>query len=1456
MVRGNLVRGLPSKLFEINQTCVACQKGKQHRASCKTKIVSSISQPLQMLHMDLFGPTFVKSLMKKMYCLVVTDDYSRFSWVFFLATKDETSEILKTFITGIENLIDLKVKVIRCDNGTEFKNKVMNQFCEMKGIKREFSVARTPQQNGVAERKNRTLIEAARTMLADSKLPTTFWAEAVNTACYVQNRVLVIKPHNKTPYELFLGRKPALSFMRPFGCPVTILNTIDHLGKFDGKADEGFFVGYSTNSKAFRVFNSRTRIVEENMHVKFSEETPNIAGNRPNWLFDIDALTKSMNYEPVVTRNQSNGSADPSFSSSLKVSPDVGFKPSMEEEKKDVEDPENEDSVVPNTKEPRVNQEQDENVNNTNNINTISSTVNDVGIKDNVADKNIVYGCDDDPNMPNLEEIVYSDDDEGVGAEADMTNLDTHILISPISTTKIHKDHPLEHIIRDIHLAPQTRRMIKSVIEHEPKKVYKNKKDERGIVVRNKARLVAQGYTQEEGIDSDESAFLYGKIEEEVYVCQPPGFKDPEFPDRVYKVERALYGLHQAPRAWYETLSTYLLDNGFQRGQINKTLFIKRVKGDILLVQVYVDDISFGSTKKGLCTDFEKMMLKKFQMSSLGELTFFLGLQVIQKDDGIFISQDKYVDEILKKFGFSTIKTASTPIETSKRLMKDELIEDFTSKVSYLHVVKRIFRYLKGQPKLGLWYPKDSPFDLEAYTDSDYAGESLDRKSTTGGCQFLRSRLISWQCKKQTVVANSTTETEYVVASSCCRQIDDWNGLEMLRMKLRLKLVTQKVNADGHYLVLLGEKLPLKLQLLRALKFVDSHNMVAYLKKYTENADFDEIVDFLNANPIRYALTYLIHTILQCLSSKSTAWNEFGTNIASAVICLAKNQKFNFSKLIFDGMLRNLDPNSKKFLMYPRFLQLFLNNQIENLTPTFNDKYDTPSHTKKDFANMRRQGKDFSRTVKPLFATMLIQTQADMGEGSGQPTEPQHIPTTASPSNIKPIPIIASSSQPQKTYKRRKTKRPTEISQSSGPTILVADKTVHEERGDSMERAAITTASLDAEQDSGSGLRRQDTILGDRPAQIRVLALENVKTAQDLEITSIKKRVKKLEKKKKGRNEDQDDDISWFQEDAKTQGRYDQDIDITTASAPITTASVSVSTAEPSTHLTTKTTVIEDEDLTIDQTLMKMRSEKSKEKAKERGSKEKSSEPATRLIRGVTMQELSESRTRKVVPPSQHDPKDKGKAKMIEPEKPLKKKEQIKFDEEVAKRLAKELEAELEEEERADYELAQRLQAEEQGELTIEERSRLLVELMNKRKKHIAKLRAKKIKRKPPTKAQQRNKMYTYLRNMAGYKHTQLKNKSFKEIQMLFDKEMKRVNSFVPMDSDVVKGNGKKTKSSRKETVSKKRTGEELDEESVKRQKLEDDAEKAELQLCLEIVPRDDEAVNVESISTIYPIVD
>ncbi|GJS72474.1 putative ribonuclease H-like domain-containing protein [Tanacetum coccineum] len=464
--------------------------------------------------------------------------------------------------------------------------------------------------------------------------------------------------------------------------------------------------------------------------------------------------------------------------------------------------------------------------------------------------------------------------------EIELGNIPQSYAVPNTPHTRIHKDHPIEHVIGDVQSSVQTRRMKTSYSElgflsaiyegkshqdlhtclfacflsqEEPKRVskalsdpawveamqeellqfklqkvwilvdlpkghraigtkwvYRNKKDERGIVIRNKARLVAQGHTQEEGIDYDEvfapvarieairmflayasymgfmvyqmdvkSAFLYGQIEEEVYVCQPPGFEDPDHPDKVYKVVKALYGLHQAPRAWYDTLANYLLCNGFQRGKIDQTLFIKRKQGHILLVQIYVDDIIFGSTKKELCDEFEKLMNDKFQMSSMGELTFFLGLQVQQKNKGIFISQDKYVHEILRKYNYTDVKSASTPTDLEKPLVQDgdaadvdeHLYRSMIGSLMYLTASRPDIIYLKGKPSLGLWYSKDSPLELVAYTDSDYAGATQDRKSTTGGCQFLGNRLISWQCKKQTVVATSTTEAEYVAAASCCGQV-------------------------------------------------------------------------------------------------------------------------------------------------------------------------------------------------------------------------------------------------------------------------------------------------------------------------------------------------------------------------------------------------------------------------------------------------------------------------------------------------------------------------------------------------------------------------------------------------------------------------------------------------------------------------------------------------------------
>ncbi|GKA03938.1 putative ribonuclease H-like domain-containing protein [Tanacetum coccineum] len=810
LVKDNLVRGLPPKLFKNDHTCVACCKGKQHKATYKAiTAVSSISEPLQLLHMDLFGPTSIRSIDHKFYCLVITDDYSRFCWVFFLEHKDETYPILKDFINLVENQLNKKVKAIRCDNGTEFKNAHIIELCGSKGIKRDYSNARTPQQNGVAERKNRTLIEAARTMLADSKLPTMFWTEAVRTACYVLNRVLVTSPHNKTPYALLTGKTPSISHFKPFGCHVTILNTSDHLGKFDGKADEGYLVGYSASNRAYRVYNMANKRVEETMNLRFLEEKANIQGIGHEWSFDLDYLTDSLGYNRDKA-NQSAGTQDVS-------SNPAGAEP------KDTSDT------------------------HSNGVLTSSST------------KSIPPGCIPVPtgsiqipsgdttispdlgnNEPSLGIFSSSSYDDEFGA--DLNNLASTVEVSPMVTKRINTIHPQSLIIRDHTSAVQTRSKLNQEVSLKPLKI------QAGLMLCGKkcdsSSFKMYGFLliylkmrnrRKEGIDYDEvfapvarieairlflafasylgfmvyqmdvkSAFLYGRIDEEVYVTQPKGFVDPQHPKKVYKVVKALYGLHQAPRAWYATLSTFLLNHGYRRGTIDKTLFLKKHKSDIILVQVYVDDIIFGSTKKAWCDEFEALMKGEFEMSAMGELTFFLGLQVQQRPNGIFISQNKYVKEILQKFDLENVRTATTPYEASKPKSKNEpdspvnvhlyrsMIgslmyltasrpdimfavsacsrNQVTPTTSNLEAVKKIFKYLKGQSKLGLWYPRESPFELEAYSDSDYAGANKDRKSTTGGCQFLGRRLISWQCKKQTIVATSSTEAEYVAAANCCGQ--------------------------------------------------------------------------------------------------------------------------------------------------------------------------------------------------------------------------------------------------------------------------------------------------------------------------------------------------------------------------------------------------------------------------------------------------------------------------------------------------------------------------------------------------------------------------------------------------------------------------------------------------------------------------------------------------------------
>nr|GEV83752.1 putative ribonuclease H-like domain-containing protein [Tanacetum cinerariifolium] len=584
----------------------------------------------------------------------------------------------------------------------------------------------------------------------DSLLPIPCWAETVNTACYVQNRVLVTKPHNKTPYELLLGRTPSIGFMRPCGCPVIILNILDPLGKFDGKTDEGFLVGYSISSKAFRVFNSRAKIIQETLHIKFLENQPNVTRNGPTWLFDIDTFSQSMNYQLVIAGNQPNSS--------------VGIQENLNA------DPQNTDAVAFDGKEPESevhvslsNNDQtkkhDEKTkrdakgkspveftlvttvgpNSTNSTNTFSAA----GPSNTAV--SLTFGLDgkssyvdhsqypDDLDMPVLEDITYSDDEEDVCAEADFSNLETHITVSPIPTTTVHKDHPVTQIIGDLSSVPQTRR-----------------------------------------------------------------FKDLDYPDKVYKLVKALYGLHQAPRAWYETLVNYLLENGFQKGKIDQTLSIKKQKGDILVVQVYVDDIIFGSTNKDLCKAFEKLMKDKFQMSSIGELTFFLRLQLKKKQDGIFICQDKYVAEILRKFGLTDGKSASTPNDTKKTLLKDP-------DVTMLELA------LTGSPK------QETSISIKKSNDVVRLQALIDRKKL----------IITYDSIRQAL------------------RLDDADSVDCLS--------NEKIFAE---LARMGyEKPSTKLTFYKAF----------FLAQWK----------------------FLIHTILQCMSVKRTARNEFSSSMASAVICLS-----------------------------------------------------------------------------------------------------------------------------------------------------------------------------------------------------------------------------------------------------------------------------------------------------------------------------------------------------------------------------------------------------------------------------------------------------------------------------------------------------------------------------------------------------------------------------------------
>ncbi|KAH9780087.1 Integrase catalytic domain-containing protein [Citrus sinensis] len=572
-------------------------------------------------------------------------------------------------------------------------------------------------------------------------------AEAVNTACYVLNRVLIRPNLNKTPYELWKDRKPNIGYFKVFGCKCFVLNTKDNLGKFDPKSDVGIFLGYSNSSKTYRVYNKRTLVVEESMHVTFDESNPSST-------------------EKVVVDDNAEEEQQEEASNDNQEDAPHGIQEEHHEEP-NVEQNEGTSQTLP--KEWRY----------------VSSHPKDVILGDPsrgiTTRSSLRNTCEHNAFISQIEPKSFED------AEND----ESWIMAMQEELNQFERNNVWELVPKPEH---------QSIIG--TKWVFRNKMDESGVVVRNKARLVAQGYNQEEGIAFDKtfapvarlesirmllayachkdfilyqmdvkSAFLNGYILEEVYVKQPPGFENKKFPNHVYKLLKALYGLKQAPRAWYDRLKNFLLENDFSMGKADTTLFVKHNNQGILIVQIYVDDIIFGSTNELLCKEFSSCMSKEFEMSMMRELKYFLGLQIKQNEEGIFINQAKYVKDLLKRFGIDDSKTKNTPMSTTTKLDKDEkgkevdikmyrgmigsllyltasrpdimfsvcLSARFQScpKESHLLAVKRIFRYLSGTIDIGLWYPRGTHIDLTCFSDADFAGYKVDRKSTSGTCYIL-----------------------------------------------------------------------------------------------------------------------------------------------------------------------------------------------------------------------------------------------------------------------------------------------------------------------------------------------------------------------------------------------------------------------------------------------------------------------------------------------------------------------------------------------------------------------------------------------------------------------------------------------------------------------------------------------------------------------------------------------
>ncbi|KAK1665796.1 hypothetical protein QYE76_053955, partial [Lolium multiflorum] len=725
--KGNHIVGLMENVsFAKDRVCRACVEGKMHDSPHPSKTIISSKRILELLHVDLFGPVTHASLGAKKHCLVIVDDYSRYTWVYFLKTKDETQQIFIDFATEVQRQHNLLIMAIRSDNGSEFKNYTLNDFLSDEGIRHQYSTYHTPQQNGVAERKNRTLMDMARSMMAEYKSRYNFWAEAISTACHSSNRLYLRKGLNKTPYEILTGNKPNISYFKVFG------------------SLEGIFVGYGAESHTYRVFDIASGIIIESCSVRFEENDGSQVGQ-------VDVCAGDEIPQDAIVRMgvgffrpiEGHGVASREELCSTTVEPSSS---------QHQQTPSLEANDAPT-------QEQEENP---------PSHEQDQG-----QDQPRIHDAHEDEHSQEIEEAQIEGQDGDPNDQVDqVTPPRPRKTKEEIEARRLARrerqlerlEHTHDKVLGDVRAKVSTRRQLANFSNHhayislvEPKKVFealedsdwleamheelnnfkrnkvwtlvekpkecrnvigtkwifKNKQDEFGNVVRNKARLVAQGFSQVEGIDFGEtyapvarlesirillayashhnfklqqmdvkSAFLNGPLHEEVYVKQPPGFEDLNFPNHVYKLDKALY------------------DRGFDVGLIDPTLFTKRVNGELFVCQLYVDDIIFGSTNKAFNDEFSKLMTDRFEMSMMGEMKFFLGFEIKQLREGTFINQAKYLQDMLKRFKMTELKGVATPMVTKCHLALDpngkEVDQKFFDTLAIKKDVDRTMEWMSG----------------------------------------------------------------------------------------------------------------------------------------------------------------------------------------------------------------------------------------------------------------------------------------------------------------------------------------------------------------------------------------------------------------------------------------------------------------------------------------------------------------------------------------------------------------------------------------------------------------------------------------------------------------------------------------------------------------------------------------------------------------------------------------